>query len=78
MAGVVAGSIFKTSTLTVLLIVVPVEAVALTAFGVPEVLLWAVSNLVTIQLGYFAGIFVRRAVEQFGYLIPPARIRSRQ
>jgi hypothetical protein len=78
LAGVVAGSIFRTRTLTAILIVVAVEAVALTAFGVTGVLVWGVSNLITIQLGYFAGIFVRRAAEQFGYSIPPARMRSRQ
>jgi hypothetical protein len=78
LAAVVAGSIFRTRTLTVMLIVVTVEAVALTAFGVTGVLVWAVSNLITIQLGYLAGIFVRRTVELFGYAIPPARIRSRQ
>jgi hypothetical protein len=78
LAGVVAGSIFRIPTLTTLLIVVLGEAVALTVLGVPEVLPWAASNLMTIQLGYFAGIFARRTVEQFGYSVPPARMRRPQ
>jgi len=78
LAGVVAGSVFRTRTLMAMVIVVAVEALVLAAFGFTAALVWAVSNFITIQLGYFAGIFVRGTVEQFGYSIPPARIRSRQ
>lgn len=78
LAGLVAGSVFKIRTLTILLFVVPIEAMTLIVAGFSETLLWAVVNLIIIQLGYFAGIFARRAVEQLGYSVPPTKIRWRQ
>jgi hypothetical protein len=38
--------------------------------------LWALANLVGVQVGYLAGIYTRNVLEQVGYLLP--RIRTRR
>ena len=75
--GVVTGSLFRIRTLTFLLFVVAAEAGALMAVGVKTAVLWAVLNLLFLQLGYCAGILTRGAIEHGGYSIPPVRMRSR-
>jgi hypothetical protein len=75
MAGILTGSLFKIRTLAFLLILVLIETATLTAFGIHVAAIWILTNLVAIQLGYFAGLFGRWAAEQAGYSIPPVTIR---
>ena len=75
LAGSVAGSVFKTRTLLFLLILLMIEAAALAVVDFRAAAFWAVMNITTIQVGYVAGIFGRRALEQAGYSLPPVRVR---
>lgn len=75
LAGVLTGSLFRIQTLAFLLLLILAEAALLTAAGVEVAAVWILTNLVAMQLGYFAGIFTRRAAEQAGYLVPSTRVR---
>jgi len=75
LAGAVTGSVFKIRTLLLLLVVVLVEAAILAVVDTRAAGLWALINLVAMQVGYFAGILGRRTLEQAGYSLPPVRIR---
>jgi hypothetical protein len=46
---------------------------AAVVFGVP-IGLWALANLVAIQLGYLGGVFVRNLLEKIGLAEPGTRI----
>ena len=70
-----AGSVFRIRTLLLLLIFVVTGTLILRAAGVPVAILWIVTNLAAMQLGYLAGMFARWTIEQAGYSIPPANIR---
>jgi hypothetical protein len=75
LAGIVTGSVFKIRTLTCVLIIVLLEAVALTAVGIEIAALWILANLAAIQVGYIAGVVARRTIEQTGRSVPSARLR---
>ena len=73
LAGSVAGSVFKVRTLLMLLGIVLVEsAVAAFLFG-SVAALWALVNLVGIQVGYLAGFYARILMEHAGYSLPPVQ-----
>ena len=76
--GIVTGSFFKIRTLAFLLFVVTAEAGTLMAIGVKTAALWAVMNLLLVQLGYCVGVLTRAAIEYGGYSFPPARMRWHQ
>ena len=78
LAGVVAGSVFRIRTLLLLLIFVVTGTLILRAAGVPVAILWIVTNLAAMQLGYLAGMVARWTIEQAGYSIPPANTRRPQ
>jgi hypothetical protein len=75
LAGAVAGSVFRLRTLLLLVVFVAIEAMVFTVVDIRAAAFWAATNIATIQVGYVAGIFGRRALEQAGYSLPPARIR---
>ena len=75
-AGVVAGSLFKVRTLLLILSIVLVESAVLTTRGFELAGVWGLTNIMSIQVGYFAGIFLRRVLDQAGYLLPSAKVRS--
>jgi hypothetical protein len=74
-AGVLAGSLFKVRTLLLILSTVLVESVVLTTRGFELAVVWGLTNIVCIQVGYFVGICLRRGLDQAGYLLPSAKIR---
>lgn len=55
LAGTVAGSVFKVRTLLLLLAFVIVETILLGMVRGNIDVLWAVANLVSLQVGYFGG-----------------------
>jgi len=75
LAGLVAGSVFTTSTLLLLLTILVAQAVSLSLVDVHSLGSWTIINVAVVQVGYLAGIFTRRILEQAGYAIPPAEIR---
>ena len=76
LAGAVAGSVFKVRTLLMLLGVVLVESAILALAHDGIAALWALVDLVGVQVGYLAGIYARSVLEQAGYLLP--RIQTRE
>jgi hypothetical protein len=75
LAGTVTGSVFKVRTLLILLVLVLIESVILAIVHGSIAGLWAVANLIGIQVGYLVGIYVRGVLEQAGYLLPSVRTR---
>jgi hypothetical protein len=70
----VAGGIFPIQALLGLMAITAVEGLAAAVvFGVPTGL-WALANLVAIQLGYLGGVFVRNLLEKIGLAEPGRRI----
>ena len=76
LAGVVTGSVFKIRTLLALLIVIFSEVVVLVAMASELAAVWAIGNLLAIQMGYCAGIYLRSLAEEAGYSVPPVEVRS--
>jgi hypothetical protein len=75
LAGMVTGSLFKVRTLALLLGFVLIEALGLALMQGGIAFLWAVVLLVAIQVGYFAGLYSRRVLEDAGYSLPIVRTR---
>ena len=73
LAGAITGTVFKTRTLLILLGLVLIESVILALVHSSIPWLWAVENLTIVQVGYLAGLYGRRNLEQAGYLLPPVR-----
>ena len=71
LAGAVTGSVFKIRTLLLLLAIILSEAAALSALDVRVAAWWALTNVISVQFSYLAGILVRRTLEQTGYSFPP-------
>jgi hypothetical protein len=67
LAGALTGTIFKIRTLLILSGFVFLEAFALALVQDQAAGLWALANLVTIQIGYFAGVYGRGILERAGY-----------
>jgi hypothetical protein len=74
-AGTVTGSVFKVRTLFILLGLVVVESAILAIMHGSIAGPWALANLIGIQVGYLAGIYVRGVLEHAGYLLPSVRTR---
>ena len=75
-AGVVAGSFFKVRTLLLILSIVLVESAVLTTRGFELAAVWGLTNIIFIQVGYFAGISLRGVLDQAGHALPSAKVRS--
>lgn len=75
LAGLVAGSVFTIRTLLLLLSIMLVEAASVALVDNRDVGLWTIINIAAAQVGYLAGIFPRKILEQVGYAIPPVEIR---
>ena len=75
LAGAVTGSVFKVRTLLILLGLVVVESTILGVVHGSIAGLWALANLVGVQVGYLTGIYARNAFEHAGYLLPNVRTR---
>jgi len=75
LAGLVAGSVFTIGMLLLLLGILVVEAATLTLVDVQNLGSWTIINIAAVQVGYLAGIFPRKILEQAGYAIPPVEIR---
>jgi hypothetical protein len=67
LAGAVSGSMFKIQTLVMLCGIVLAEAFVLALAHSPSVGLFALANLVTIQIGYLAGAYGYRILKRAGY-----------
>ena len=76
LTGVLAGSFFKVRTLLLILTVVLTESAALVVLGFEFAPAWGLANITSIQVGYFAGIYLRVVLEQAGYLLPPLDAHS--
>jgi hypothetical protein len=64
LAAAVTGSAFKVRSLFILLGLVIVESVAMMIWRTSSVAwLWAATNLIGVQVGYFCGIFSRGIFE---------------
>jgi hypothetical protein len=64
LAAAVAGSAFKVRSLFILLGLVIVESIAMTIWRTSSTAgLWAATNLVGVQVGYFCGMFSRGLFE---------------
>ena len=74
-AGAVTGSVFKVRSLLILLSLVFVESVMLSIVHGSIVGVWALANLVGVQIGYLAGIYARSILEQAGYLLSSTHTR---
>jgi hypothetical protein len=71
-AGAVAGSMFTVRTLLAIVGLVLVECVVVTvALGLTG--LWSVGGLVSVQIGYLAGIYLRSVLEHMGIAQPSVR-----
>lgn len=70
------GSVFKVRTLLILLALVIVESSILSVVHGSIAGLWALANLVGVQVGYFTGLYVRGVFEHAGYL--PTNVRTRR
>ena len=75
LAGAVTGLAFKVRTLSVLLTFVLFESLILSLAHGTNAGLWALANLVGLQVGYFAGMFGRGALERTGNSLTGARTR---
>ena len=75
LAGTVTGSVFKVRILLILLGLVLFESVILAIVQGSIAGPWALANLTVVQVGYFAGIYLRGVLEQAGYLLPSVRTR---
>jgi hypothetical protein len=72
-AGAVAGSMFTVRTLLAIVGLVLVECVVVTvALGLTTGL-WSVGGLVSVQIGYLAGIYLRSVLEHMGIAQPSVR-----
>jgi len=70
LAGAVTGSIFKVRTLLLLLGLVLAETAVFTMLHGSRSGLWALINLLAVQVGYFAGAYSRAVLEQAGVSRP--------
>jgi len=75
LAGTMTGSVFKVRALFLLLGLVLFESVFLAVMLGSVAGLWALANLVGVQIGYVGGIYGRSILEQAGYLLPNTRAR---
>jgi len=75
LAGTLTGTMFKIRTLSILSGAVLVEALILALVQGQMAGLSAMTNLVTIEIGYFAGVYGRAVLERAGYA-PEASARS--
>ena len=75
LAGTVTGSVFKVRTLLLLLALVIVESAILALVHGSISALWAATNVIGVQVGYFVGLFARSALEQTGYSSGGVRTR---
>jgi hypothetical protein len=75
LAGAVAGSVFKTRTLLLIMSFVLGEAGLLMLVDPSHAGLWVVVNLTATQVGYLCGVFGRATLEQAGYSLPPVDVR---
>jgi hypothetical protein len=75
LAGAVTGSVFKVRTLLIVLGFVVIESVILAFVHSSIAALWALTNLVGVQVGYLAGIYARGVLEQAVYVIIRVRLR---
>ena len=75
LAGAVTGSVFKTRALLLVLFLVLGEAGFLAIADVRFAAIWAVVNLMAIQIGYLSGVLTRGLLAQAGYSIPPVDLR---
>ena len=76
LAGAVAGSVFKTRTLLLIMSFVLGEAGLLMLADPSHVGLWLVVNLTATQVGYLSGVLGRATLEQAGYSLPPIDVRG--
>ncbi len=67
LAGALTGTLFKIRTLLLLSCFVFLEALILALLQNQTAGFWALANLVTIQIGYFAGVYGRGVLERAGY-----------
>jgi hypothetical protein len=67
LAGWVTGAIFQVRTLLLVLIFVLVEFAILILVEGGIAVLWAVASLITVQVGFAAGIYIRGLLERAGY-----------
>lgn len=78
LAGLVAGSIFAVRTLLTMVALVLIECVGVAIWlGFSAGLFWSLGNLVAVQLGYLAGIYLRIAMEHAGIGVPDGHPRRR-
>ena len=75
LAGVVTGSIFKVQILLVLVGVILVESLVLAFAHGSIAVAWAFASLSAVEVGYLAGMYSRRVLEQTGYSTRSARTR---
>jgi hypothetical protein len=75
LAGAVTGSLFKVRTLLLLLLFVIAESAMLALAQRSLAGSWALVNLVGVQTGYLAGIYIRGIIEHAGYSQPSAPTR---
>ena len=75
LAGAVTGSVFKVRTLFILLGLVVVEATILGIVHGNIAGLWALANLVGVQVGYLTGTYSRSVFEHAGHLSSNVRTR---
>lgn len=73
LAGILTGSVFRVRTLLAILFFIFSEFVVLLAMTAQLAAVWAIINLLAIQMGYCAGVLMRRLAERTGYLVPQVR-----
>jgi hypothetical protein len=74
LGGAVAGSLFTVRILLFLSGILLVEALAAAFVNIEIAEPWALINIVALQVGYLAGVFIRGGLEHAGVLVPPAEI----
>ena len=77
LASFMSGSLFKIRALLFLLGAVFLQLSLVTITRGDFTWEWTILNVVDVQLGYFAGLFARGALERFGYLVPGAGTGAR-
>jgi hypothetical protein len=64
LAGAIAGALFKTRTLLLLLAFVSIESVIIAFAETRTAIIWASVGIITVQFGYVVGIGVRGLLER--------------
>lgn len=74
LVGAVTGAVFPIQALLGLMVLTTLESAATTVLFGLTAGLWSLVNLVALQVGYLAGIYIRSLLEKAGLAQPSTRV----